>query len=178
MEFWIGAGVVVLVLIYAARRSPSPGDAANVSRPTRRELRADIGPGRVRLIQGPPISVVGESHYRPAIQRVVGKRQAAGHKVVVDAELVWQPDNRYDPNAIAVIIAGAKCGHLSRADAVRYRPVMERLRHIGLVPVVRADIYGGFQRDDGDWADFGITLYVAKPEKLLEHGDLAERPVP
>jgi hypothetical protein len=44
---------------------------------------------------------------------------------------------------------------------------MELARTEGFVPVVRADIGGGWEKDDGSWADFGIRLYVATPDEIL-----------
>jgi hypothetical protein len=86
-----------------------------------------------------------------------------------------EPDNPYDENAIAVQLAGRTCGYIPRVDAQRYRPVMEWCRAEGFLPVVRADVRGGGQRNDGSWMDFGITLYVASPDKLLGR---AEPPMP
>lgn len=133
----------------------------------RRDLRADALPdGYLRLIQGPSLDVAGESQYRAAIEQAVGRRPE-GHQDVIDAALVWEPRNRYDPNAIAVQIQGRTCGYLPREVAERYRPVMEWCRDEGFVPVVRADVSGGWQQSDRSWADFGIRVYVASPRKLL-----------
>jgi hypothetical protein len=66
-----------------------------------------------------------------------------------------------------VEFGGQRVGYLSRGDAIRYKPVMDWCRAEGFIPVVRGDVRGGWQEDDGTWADFGITLYVASPEKLL-----------
>jgi hypothetical protein len=133
----------------------------------RLDLRAaTLADGYERLIQGPMLDVVGESNYRAAIETVVGRRPE-GHQDIVDAMLVWEPDNQFDPNAIAVQIGGRTCGYVPRPDAKRYRPVMEWCRTEGFVPVVRADVSGGWRLDDGSWAHFGIRLYVAMPDKLL-----------
>jgi len=130
------------------------------------DMRAPLATGYSYLIQGPPVSVVGESRYRNAIEGYVGRR-ADGHKTIVDAALVAEPDNPHDANAIAVEFGGQRVGYLSRGDAIRYKPVMDWCRAEGFIPVVRGDVRGGWQEDDGTWADFGITLYVASPEKLL-----------
>lgn len=133
----------------------------------RLDLRSEALPdGYRRLVQGPALDVVGESNYRAAIETVVGRRPE-GHQDVVDVALVWEPDNAYDPNAIAVQIAGRTCGYIPRPDAARYRQVMEWCRAEGFVPVVRADVSGGWQQADGSWAHFGVRLYVASPDKLL-----------
>ena len=32
--------------------------------------------------------------------------------------------------------------------------------------MVRGDVSGGWEKDDGSWADFSIRLYVATPDEL------------
>jgi hypothetical protein len=152
--------------VAAAAMPAGPGAAKR----ERVDLRTDLPPGHKRLIQSqvqaPPIKVVGESYRRDTIEAAVGVR-SEGHRTLIDATLVAEPDNPYDPNAIAVHFAGTMCGYFSRLDARRYRPVMEWAQTEGFVPVVRADVGGGWQKDDGSWADFGIRLYVATPDELL-----------
>jgi hypothetical protein len=141
--------------------------ATEIPERERRDLRSTSLPaGHRHLIQGPPLDVVGESQYRGAIENAVGRR-AEGHQDIVDAAMVWEPSNRYDANAVAIQIEGRTCGYLPRADAKRYRAVMEWCRAEGFVPVVRGDVHGGWRQEDGSWADFGIHLYVASPSKLL-----------
>ena len=131
--------------------------ATEIPAKERRDLRSPSLPaGHRHLIQGPPVDVVGESQYRDAIENSVGRR-AEGHQDIVDAVMVREPENRYDPNAIAVQVGGQTCGYLARADAVRYLPVMEWCRSEGFVPVVRGDINGGWRDPDGTWADFGFA---------------------
>ncbi len=111
--------------------------------------------------------MVGEASYRETIERIVG-RQPSGHKVIINAVLVAEPANPYDVNAIAVQVDSRTVGYLSRADALRYKPVMDWARQQGFIPCVRADIDGGWRQDDGSWADFGVRLNVAPPEQLLD----------
>ena len=133
----------------------------------RRDLRSPSLPaGHRHLIQGPPLEVVGESQYRGAIEDAVGRR-AEGHQDIVDAAMVREPANPYDANAIAIQIEGRTCGYLPRADAKRYRAVMEWCRAGGFAPVVRGDVHGGWRQEDGTWGDFEDRLYVASPSKLL-----------
>ncbi len=128
--------------------------------------RAETLPaGCNRLVQGPPVDVHGESHHRAEIEAAVGRRRE-GHDDIVDAMLVWEPDNQWDPNAIAIHIDGRTCGYMPRPDAKRYRSVMEWARTQSFAPVVRADVTGGWQLADGTWADFGIRLYMASPNKI------------
>lgn len=158
--------------IYRSRRArdhlagSSINHAQTGSELDRRDLRKPIPIGHQLLIQGPDLAVVGESNYRETIERIVG-RQAGGHTAITNATLVAEPANPYDVNAIAVQVDSRTVGYLSRADAVRYKPVMDWARQQGFIPCVRADIKGGWRQDDGSWADFGVRLYVASPETLL-----------
>lgn len=66
------------------------------------------------------------------IATLVGQRfYPAGKPLLADANasttvtLVREPENPYDPNAVAVHISGVKVGHLARADAVLIASVMD-----------------------------------------------------
>lgn len=66
---------------------------------------------------GPPLDIVtGESHYDANLRKVAGPPRPGGWLVACEAELRREPDNRYDPDAIAVHIEGRKVGHIT-ADA-------------------------------------------------------------
>jgi hypothetical protein len=131
----------------------------------RLDLRGELPPGCEVLVQGPPVKVVGESFYRDAIQAAVGLRPE-GHRTIVDAAIVLDSLNPVDPGAVAIWIGGQVCGHLSRADAVEWHPVIAWYAHNYITPVARGDVNGGWLMEDGTWANYGITLYVATPQDL------------
>lgn len=58
--------------------------------------------------------VVGESNYFSNIKKVVGKN---GPEVVVTAELVREPNNRFDNNAVRVDVSGLTVGYIPSEDA-------------------------------------------------------------
>ena len=93
------------------------------------------------------VSIVGESHYQDAI-RAVSRR--VGSEGVFTARLVLEPDNPYDPNAIAVCDDESlqKLGHLARGVAERYHSKISDFNEIVNCP---ARLTGG------DHA-FGIVL--------------------
>lgn len=70
------------------------------------------------------IAIVGESHYQDAIRAACGA--GPGEDVGFDciAELVPEPTNKHDPNAIMVQIDGRRVGYLSRSDARAYGPAI------------------------------------------------------
>jgi hypothetical protein len=132
------------------------------------DLRTSQPPEDVYLLpQGVGgIDIVGESYYGPEIAEVVG-RHAEGVHAVVDAELVWEPGNRYDKNAISVRLGGSVCGYLPRDLAAEYRPAIEALTAPGRRLFVRADVRGGFRLDNGTSANYGVRIYLEEPAALL-----------
>jgi hypothetical protein len=74
------------------------------------------------------IACVGESNYTPALLHAAGVTRASQEPIeeYVEVRLVREPDNRYDPNAVAVVSAhGRKIAYLCREDAIEYGPAVE-----------------------------------------------------
>jgi hypothetical protein len=66
------------------------------------------------------LDVVGESFYRDNLKSLF-KREAPGDEVECSATLKLDNGNPHDDQAVAVHIRGLQVGHLSRANARRYR---------------------------------------------------------
>jgi hypothetical protein len=98
---------------------------------------------------------------------IVGGKGPESVRIPTQATLVPEPDNPYDPNAVAVYIAGRKVGHLPRPAAQAFAPVGRRLAEQRQVGACSATIAGGWDRGDGDTGHFGITLDLAHPDQLL-----------
>lgn len=77
-------------------------------------------------------------------------------------ELVAEPDNPYDSNAISVRWRGRVLGYLSREDAPRYKQPIRRIIASGLLAATNARMWG---YDDG--AQFRARVTVALPEPEL-----------
>jgi len=130
-----------------------------------------------------PIQIVGESHYQAAI-RALAEAHADrgpldhGAECAVRAMLVPETDNPYDANAVRVEIDGRQVGHLSRADAARYRSLVG----LGRAPV-GALIVGGWDRGREDRGFYGVRLAFkmdAADVQALQAGasSTAEPPLP
>lgn len=64
---------------------------------------------------GPPLDIVsGESHCQDHLVTIAGPPRPGGWLVACEAELQREPKNRYDRDAIAVLIAGRKVGYITR----------------------------------------------------------------
>lgn len=107
---------------------------------------------KVSVLEGGTVGleVVGESYYQSNIDALA---QRLGREIV--AVLKHEPQNQYDPNAIAVMIGGIKVGHLSRDDAKRYLPGLKALEKAEGQPIaLRGRIVGG----GSDRPSFGVWL--------------------
>lgn len=116
------------------------------------------------LASGGSLGVVGESHYRDAIEAVTGGPKVEGVRSITWATLVAEHDNPYDAHAVGVFVDGRKVGHLAREDAGAFWPILERIQAAGRVAYCRADIYGGWNTSPSDRGDYRVTLYASGPE--------------
>lgn len=97
------------------------------------------------------LEVKGESFYQDEIRHLV---RSQGREIT--AILVPEPRNQYDPNAVAVWVAGLKVGHLSREDAADYQQAIARLMEEQGQPIALSGrIFGG----GTDKPSLGVWLY-------------------
>lgn len=67
------------------------------------------------------VPVVGTSHYRQHIEEIAQNPNGYRAVVFATAELRLEPNNQFDPNAVAVYIEDKKVGHLARGFAPVFR---------------------------------------------------------
>lgn len=92
--------------------------------------------------------VVGESHYVDAIRALfVEGVDERWQERIVTADLVPEPENPHDSNAVKVAVDGATVGYLPRPDAARYGPVLSGLLANGLLPQTSARVIGSLVTD-------------------------------
>lgn len=126
------------------------------------------------------LSVVGESHYQGALQRLDGRQPPndAGEQLV-QAILRAEPDNPHDGNAVAVAVDGYKVGYLSRQVAPYYQPIVREVNRAGHELGFIGQLRGG-----GDLF-YGFTAHLPGPPTLRQwalagphvHFLIGERPV-
>jgi hypothetical protein len=111
-----------------------------------------------------PTEIVGESHYQDVLLGICGRKTLNGHRKIVDAEMLPEPDNRYDPNAVAVYIDRHVVGYLSREDAKTYHAIRG-----STTAACKALIVGGWKQkvDEDEWDEgsFGVRLAVRVDQK-------------
>jgi len=130
---------------------------------------------RAEVIHDELVNVVGESNYQPTIREACGWEPGTDTHFECFAELVPEPTNRYDPNAVRVDINGACVGYLSRADAVELGPAISEALSDHGSGLVRAVIAG---RADGDTDNLGVFLHLNLNRKVGPEGadfDMARR---
>jgi len=105
--------------------------------------------------------VVGESHYQSDLAKIAGGITVEGVHQECAALLRLEPANKYDPNAVEVLIAGMRVGYIPAVQA----PEMCALFHsVGISEVeCEAVIQGGWDRGGGDAGEFGVRLNIIRP---------------
>ena len=113
--------------------------------------------------------IVGESHYQQAIEAIAGGTSEDGARNLrVDALVVPEPTNPYDPNAVVVKIANQTVGYLSRDTAKLFcKALVSSPVEVGTCQAV---INGGWDRGHGDRGHFGVRLDVVLPFKFKKTG--------
>jgi len=146
----LGAALWALSKVFGGARKPAPVP--------RRAVRQMEGDGDFET------DVVGESHYQDALAEIAGPKTEAGVDLEVKAQLVPEPDNSTDPQAVAVYIQGRKVGHLARDMAAQWVAIQARRGETGQVVEVDANITGGWRQalQGGGVSEgaFGVTLDV------------------
>jgi collagen type III alpha len=117
------------------------------------------------------VEVAGESHYRRSIRGLFGKDfRAAGTEIAVMAQLIPEPGNKHDRNAVGVWVSGVQVGYLPREEAARYAPVLSALMGQGRLPQVSARVWGAEWSDYDDQAGSfhtSVQLDLAEPHMLV-----------
>ena len=104
------------------------------------------------------IDVAGEANYQDNLEAICGGRTPDGEDRIVDATLILDDANPYDPNAVRVDIEGQTVGYLSRDVAPHFREHMAKLGHQATSFQCRANIRGGWDRGGGNIGNYGVWL--------------------
>lgn len=114
----------------------------------------------------PNVEVVGQHAYSHAIKAALcdsGAPIAAGSDRETEGfsiELVAEPDNPYDVNAISVRWRNQVLGYLSQEDAIRYVQPVSRIIASGLTAATTARIWA---YDDGERLQTRVTVALPEP---------------
>lgn len=121
--------------------------------------------------------IVGESNYQKALTKSYKDPYAfvKGESAFIDVNLVYEPNNPYDKNAVAVVSTHGTLGYLSKQDTIRYRHLCEGDRE---TLSVRCKIYGGSKGLYGAWVDLDLEDLAESPQSLRRYNNTASQPTP
>ncbi|WP_427136022.1 HIRAN domain-containing protein [Pseudarthrobacter sp. S9] len=114
----------------------------------------------------PNVEVVGEHAYSHAIRAALRASKAPialrsdSETEGLQVELVAEPDNPYDMNAISVRWRNQVLGYLSREDAIRYAQPIRRIIASGYTAATIARIWA---YDGGDRLQARVTVALPEP---------------
>jgi hypothetical protein len=161
-SLWFVLGVLVsplvALIVLLALGSPNLTTTGSRASPARRHA-VILGDGAFRF------PIVGESHYQAELEEIAGGRSEDGARnLLVEAILVREPTNPYDPSAIAVKVEDRIVGYLSRDSA----KLFDRALIQGGFETVSCEavINGGWDRGPSDRGHFGVRLNAALPFRL------------
>jgi len=120
---------------------------------------------RIELFGKSDVPVAGTSHRQDVLRQIAGDALERRDHVGFTALIVPEPENAYDPNAVAVVADGfGPVGYFGRRDAVRYRALAEELLRRGAIGVCEAFLTGGWD----DQATIGVRLEIEGPEDTAQ----------
>ncbi|MDP2409036.1 MAG: hypothetical protein Q8M26_01990 [Pseudolabrys sp.] len=123
-----------------------------------RKLHTKLAAGR-----GWTIDAVGELNYQQSLQTLYQSLGGTDHDVKTTAILVPEQNNQFDSNAVRVEISRRTVGYLSKGMATEYRAAVGTASGS-----CGAKIVGGFLKDDGTTAYFGVKLNVSWPPRAKD----------
>jgi hypothetical protein len=115
------------------------------------------------LNPGPAIDAAGESHYQDALEAVGGGRTCFGvRQPLITAELVREPNNPYDPNAVRVEADGHALAYVPKEDAPRFHAIIDKLVAQDRPATCRARLTGGWDRGGDDRGSIGLRILTGR----------------
>ena len=115
------------------------------------------------LNPGLAVDAAGESHYQDTLESIAGGRNCFGvHTPLITAELVREPTNPYDPNAVRIEADGRPLGYVPKEDAPRFHDVIDKLAGQGRPATCRARLTGGWDRGHGDRGTIGLRILAGR----------------
>lgn len=117
---------------------------------------------QVELFDGDQeFEVAGESKFQDELLTVAGGKTADGVDIPQHAVLLPETDNKYDPNAVKVLIGMLQVGYLPRHLAKLWQAgILRETAKANKLVAVKARITGGWDRGGGDEGHFGVRLYL------------------
>lgn len=125
----------------------------------------------------PRVDVAGSKFHAAEVRRLFPEGLTSGSSEFQGAaQLVPEPDNRHDPNAIAVRVSGNRVGYLPKEQAARYVGVISTLTRSGYAPTTDCRIwayeYQDWQGTDRRGRDVYAMVLDARASIVLDEPHL------
>lgn len=105
-------------------------------------------------------SIVGEARHQDYLEELACGRNDRGCVVqYIVAELVREPDNPYDADAVRVDVGGREVGYIPRDETLDFHDAIASFWSRGELATCRATLVGGWNRS-GDRGHIGVSLDV------------------
>lgn len=102
------------------------------------------------------VDIVGESHYQDALIGIFGAYTKSGRSESCQAELVREPKNKFDKNAIRCEIQGKLVGYVNKEETEHVAAHMRKKRISKMS--VTANISGGWDRGGKNKGLYGVEV--------------------
>jgi hypothetical protein len=117
------------------------------------------------------MEVSGEAYYREGIGKIfLSLGRDEGGVTMQVAHLIPEPDNKYDPNAVRVIVLGQQVGHVPQENS---RAVARACKSIGRGNVASVSARIWARNDDGTWRSRVTLMFSGESESEKDYA--AER---
>jgi hypothetical protein len=158
------------VMTTRAEKTPAASDEHYPTPPVLPEFY--IGKSR-----GSEVDVVGE-YYRPeSFQRIINKEvlefDGSRYRGCGRFQLADDSANPHDSQAISIWFAGEHIGYLSRSDARRYRPDINRATQLGYTITTSGYLWIGIERGFNPIAQ----IWLPQPGRILPANDVPQNAV-
>lgn len=154
---------------------PEPTHDQTPETPTQEQhypARPSLPPFDVGKARGEVIEVVGEYYRQDAFHKIIALNvlEYTGDRYSGRGTFLLTDDstNPYDSNAIALWFAGEHIGYLSRQDARRYRPVIDRATQLGYTLATSGYIWIGVRSGFNPRAE----VWLPQPHLVLPVNDM------
>ncbi|GAB4587634.1 HIRAN domain-containing protein [Nocardia sp. IFM 10818] len=127
--------------------------------------------------------VVGTHAYLNNVRQMFGRGfDPAGSELNRTVQLIPEPENPHDRNAVSVRCESGTIGYLPREDAARFQAPLLELMSQGYIPTVNTRVWA---REYDDWDDHGrkirtlhvnANLYIADPDTMIPCNDPPAQP--
>jgi hypothetical protein len=115
------------------------------------------------------VGLAGESHYFEAISSAAN-RQSGEHVTI--AEIIREPDNKFDANAVRVEINGRTVGYIPREEAPAFHPLLDFGKSVNKRIFASCRVWVS----DDDESYGSVSLDIDDPESALPPINISEVP--